>query len=101
MAMSREQQDQQAKAYGRVVAKAWGDAAFKQRLLSDTAAVLNEHGILVPDRAQVQVHEASATVVHLVLPPKPEGLSDEQFDQVAGGWGDDMLCRCGCGCTGR
>jgi Nitrile hydratase, alpha chain len=85
MAMSREQRDEQAKAYGRVVAKAWTDESFKQRLLSDTAAVLNEHGIHVPDGMQVQVHEANDTVAHLVLPPKPEGLSDEQLDQVAGG----------------
>lgn len=91
MAMSREQQDEQAKAYGRVVAKAWTDESFKQRLLSDTAAVLHEHGIHVPDGIQVQVHEATDTVAHLVLPARPAQLSDEQLEAVAGGGGSNVF----------
>lgn len=47
MAMSCEQQDEQAKPYGRIVAKAWSDEAFKQRFMAEPAAVLKEHGIQV------------------------------------------------------
>ena len=35
MTMSREQSDEQAKVYGRIVAKAWSDDAFRQRLLAN------------------------------------------------------------------
>ncbi len=87
MAMSREQQEEQAKAYGRVVARAWSDAAFKQQLLANPAAILRENGVDVPEGMQIQVHEATATQAHFVLPPKPFEISDEQLDAVAGGEG--------------
>ena len=85
MAMSREQQDEQAKAYGRVVAKAWSDAAFKQRLLADPSAVLKAEGVAVPEGVELRLVENTDKVVHLTLPAKPAELSDEQLDQVAGG----------------
>ena len=88
MAMSREQQDQQAKAYGRLVAKAWSDEAFKQRLMADPAAVLRAEGVTVPPGTDVRLVENTDKVVHLTLPAKPAGdLSDEQLGQVAGGMG--------------
>lgn len=85
MAMSGEQQDEQAKAYGCVVAKAWSDDAFKPRLLAEPATVLRENGIELPAGMQVQIHEATATQAHFVLPVRPEALSDEQLEAVAGG----------------
>ena len=85
MAMSREQRDEQAKAYGRIVAKAWADEAFKQRLAADPAAVLKAEGMAVPAGAEVRLVENTDKVVHLTLPAKPDQLSDEQLDQVAGG----------------
>ena len=102
MGMSREQQDEQAKAYGRVVAKAWADEAFKQRLAADPAAVLKAEGVAVPDGTEVRLVENTDKLLHVTLPAKPAGLTDEQLDLVAGGdIPDEMLCRCACGCTGR
>ena len=75
-----------AQPYLRLAARARGDAAFKQRLLAEPAAMLAEEGIPVPPGVAVRVHESTPTLVHLALPPKPtDELSDEQLDQVAGG----------------
>jgi hypothetical protein len=86
MAQDAGQQQEFAKKYGQVVAKAWQDEAFKRRLLGNPQAVLEEHGLPLPPGKAVRVVEDTADTVHLVLPPKPAGeLSDEQLDQVAGG----------------
>ncbi len=87
MAMSREQQDEQAKAYGRVVAKAWSDEAFKRRLVTDLEAVLKAEGVVVPEGVELRLVENTDKVVHLTIPARPSDLSDEQLDQVAGGGG--------------
>src|SRR3954447_1055148 len=81
------QQQEQARQWGQVVARAWTDEAYKQRLLSDPAAVLAEQGLGVPAGVAVQVHEATAGVMHVVLPPPPSDKLDlDQLDQVAGGF---------------
>ncbi|MDP8972935.1 MAG: NHLP leader peptide family RiPP precursor [Actinomycetota bacterium] len=80
------QEDEQAKAYGRVVARAWQDEDFKGRLLADAEGALAEMGIEVPAGKEVRVVEDTERVRHLVIPPSSgEELSDEQLDQVAGG----------------
>jgi hypothetical protein len=83
--------------WAQVVARAWSDDAFKQRLLTDPQAVLAEAGLPVPANLQVQVHEATPTHLHIVLPPPPPAelrakLSDVELDQVAGGidWGEPI-----------
>ena len=77
-----------AAAYGKVVAKAWRDPAFKAKLIADPQAVLREAGMAVPAGVTVKVVENTATHLHFVLPPKPTGkLSDEALDEVAGGAG--------------
>ena len=69
---------------GPVVARAWRDAAFRQRLLAEAAQALREHGVEVPQGVQVRVVENSANLVRFTLPPKPAGdLTDEELDQVA------------------
>ena len=79
-------QKEQAKLYGQVVARAWQDEAFKQRLLADTDGALAEMGVEVPAGQEVRVVEDTERVTHLVIPPSPgEELSEEQLDQVAGG----------------
>ena len=79
MAIDHTQMQAYAKQYGQLVARAWGDEAFKQRLLA-------EQVIDVPPGVEVRVHESTDAVVHLTPPPKPaEELSDEQLEAVAGG----------------
>jgi hypothetical protein len=62
-----EDADDQVKAYGSVVAIAWSDAEYKQRLLTEPAAVLGEAGVTW-DGDHVRVVENTAEVVHFVVP---------------------------------
>jgi hypothetical protein len=80
MAIEQAQRQEYAKQYGQLVARAWGDAAFKQRLLAEPKAVLAEQGIPFPPEVEVRVHEDSPTTVHLALPPAPR---DEPADMPA------------------
>jgi len=83
------QEEQQAKLYGRVVARAWQDEAFKGRLLADPEGALAEMGVEVPADHEVRVVEDTERVTHMVIPPSPsEELADEQLDQVVGGFYD-------------
>jgi hypothetical protein len=47
-----------------VAARAWSGEAYKQRLLSDSKAMLAEAGLRVPANLQVQVHESTPTQLH-------------------------------------
>ena len=83
------QEEQQAKLYGRVVARAWQDEAFKGRLLADPEGALVEMGVEVPADHEVRVVEDTERVTHMVIPPSPsEELADEQLDQVVAGFYD-------------
>ena len=74
------------KGYAKVVAQAWSDATYKDRLLRDPRAVLAEAGLEVPSSLELTVVEDSADKRHLVLPAKPaEGeISEEALGGVAG-----------------
>ncbi len=85
MAMSREQREEQAKAYGRVVAKAWTDEGFKQRLLANPTEVLRAEGVPIPEGNEVRVVENTDRLTYFPLPARQGDLSDEQLDAVAGG----------------
>ena len=72
--------------YGKVIAKAWREPAFKAKLIADPRAILAEAGVTIPAGATVKVLEDTTTQLHFVLPPKPTGqLSDEALDKVAAG----------------
>jgi len=78
--------DKYRKAYGQIVAKAWKDQTFANRLKSDPKGVLKEHGIEVPKDVDVKVVHSSLDDLHIPLPAKPKGqLDDEHLKQVAGG----------------
>jgi hypothetical protein len=85
--------------WSQLVAKARADPAFKKRLLADPAAVLKEHGLLVPAGKQIKVVENTDKVIHLTIPlaPAPEELSAEELHRAAGGGGE----RCGYRCWER
>jgi Nitrile hydratase, alpha chain len=57
--------------WGRIVARAWGDPAFKATLLADPAAALEEYGLLPPVGLEIKVVENTDKVVHLTLPRGP------------------------------
>src|SRR5262245_31048302 len=90
--MAAEQGSGWGERWGQVVARAWTDEAFKQRLLADPAAALQEHGLAVPPGVTVRVVEDTDRVVHLALPKRPGpgalGLSEAELAAVAGGAGN-------------
>ena len=75
MATSDEQAASWRAGYGKVVAKAWSDEAFKAKLLSDPHAALSEAGIEVPKGITVKVVENTGDTTYLVLPVPPEDLA--------------------------
>jgi len=76
--------------WGRIIARAWSDEDFKQRLMDDPCTVLSENGIDVPaDDAR-----------RFVLPPPPDELTDEPLTGDAVAYCYSGYCgRCGCGCA--
>jgi hypothetical protein len=80
----------------RIVQRSIEDEPFRQRLLEDPkAAVEQELGTRLPEGVRVVTLEETADTIYLVLPSTSmagrEGgeLSDQQLESVAGG--DDVL----------
>ena len=82
----------QAEMQDQIIAKAAGDDEFRARLLADPRdAIRSLNGASLPDALTIEVHEASATTFHLVLPPGSQ-LTEKELEQVFGGdWATDFI----------
>jgi hypothetical protein len=67
------------KKMAKVVAKAWSDESFKNKLFSDPKTVLEANGIDVPPGLTVKVVEQTKELVYIVIPFRPE-------DAEGGSW---------------
>ena len=76
-----------------ILSKADEDSDFRAALIANPKAVISaEIGADIPDGFDVAVHEDSATIAHLVLPPSPS-LTEAELEMVAGGgslWEDKV-----------
>ena len=75
------------------IARAWTDAAYKTKLVSDPHAALAETGVKVPAGMTVKVVENTANTQHLVLPVAPgkaKEMSIDELEKVAGGSDPDF-----------
>jgi hypothetical protein len=86
----------------KLVERSLADAAFRQRLLEDPKAAIEEAlETRLPPEVRVQAVEETAETIYLVLPPAPSRaneqgeveLSDRELEGVAGAgtWGDCTL----------
>jgi hypothetical protein len=87
----------------RLIEKSLEDESFRQRLIEDPkAAVEEELGTRLPEEVRVVAVEETADTIYLVLPATPmagtEGgaLSDQQLESVAGGWDPDTAGQITC-----
>jgi hypothetical protein len=97
--------------WGQVVARAWSDVGFMERLRTDPRALLAEHGLEVPVGTEVKVVEGTevkvvgetATARHFVFPANPpDELIEEELAGKAVAWWCGGCGRCGaCGCRCR
>jgi Nitrile hydratase, alpha chain len=70
----------------KVVARAWADEGFRERLKADPrAAVAEETGITVPESVAIEVLEETPERAFLVLPMDRMAVSDEALDVAGGG----------------
>jgi len=82
----KKQQEAFQKAWAKIIAKAWSDAAYKQRLLKDPTGVLKENGVELPEGMSFHVNESTDKVIQLVLPNRHDGeLSVETLGDVSAG----------------
>jgi len=55
-----------------VIQKAWEDPSFKQRLLADPKAALQEAlGVIIPDSVTLKAVEEGSNEFYLIIPPSP------------------------------
>ncbi len=65
----------------KAIARAWTDADYKAKLLSDPHAALAEAGVEVPAGTTVKVVENTADTQHVVLPVAPDNAGE-----LVAGW---------------
>lgn len=73
-----------AKKWQKIVAKAWMDETYKQRLLDNPNEVMAEEGMELPDGVNFRIMEDSDKVRTLILPwPKAEGGIEEMEERLS------------------
>jgi nitrile hydratase len=83
---------EQEKQWAKIVAKAWADEDYKQRLLDDPKAVLAAEGIELPD-IDIKVVEATEKQAWMVLPPKPaDGEIEQEQERISAGTSVSPCC---------
>ena len=72
----------------KIIARAWKDPRFKEKLLKNPKAALKEVGWDVPENFDVRVIEEKSNSITLSLPKAPaeaHELSDQELQKLAGG----------------
>jgi len=73
---------EQSRRYGQMIARAWTDPAFKERLLAEPAAVAREQGIDIPEGVSLRAIEIAPAETYVVLtspePPFGAVAAEEQ-----------------------
>jgi hypothetical protein len=71
------------KKFAEIIAKAWTNESFKQRLLMHPKQTLEQEGVHTSSK-DVKIVENSHNTTYYVLPEKPKGnLSDRELREIA------------------
>jgi Nitrile hydratase, alpha chain len=69
-----------------IVARAWSDEAFRERLQADPrAAVAEVTGVVVPESIEIEVLEETPQKGYLVIPLNRVVIAEDQLDALSGG----------------
>ncbi len=82
------------KIRAKIIARAWKDARFKEKLMKNPKAAFKEMGLDLPDNFQVRAVEDRANSFTFVLPApvaQTAELSDQQLEKLAAGAGTTFL----------
>jgi hypothetical protein len=79
--------ENQIKSYEQIFEQVRTDETFKQRFLKEPKSVLTEMGIEIPDSVEIEIHQDTPTLKHLVIPADTSSneLSESELQMVAGG----------------
>jgi hypothetical protein len=79
--------ENQIKSYEQLFEQVRTDEKFKQRFLQEPKSVLTEMGIEIPDSIEIEIHQDTPTLKHLVIPADDSSneLSESELQIVAGG----------------
>ena len=86
-------------ALSQIIERAWSDASFKKKLLSDPKEAAAEMGVKLPQNIDVKIWENTETDEHIVLPANPveTELSEMELEAVSGGLSKGNQVASGCG----
>ena len=76
------------KIRAKIIARAWKDPRFKEKLLKNPRAAFKEMGLDLPENLQVKVQEDKSNSFTFVLPPAishAKEMSDQELERLAGG----------------
>jgi Nitrile hydratase, alpha chain len=84
--MSAADQPTRRDLEAKLVARAWADESFRERLKADPrAAVSEETGITVPESIAIEVLEETPDKAYLVIRANRVAIPDEELELAGGG----------------
>ncbi|QFY43237.1 NHLP leader peptide family natural product precursor [Candidatus Methylospira mobilis] len=76
---------QEEQKFQKIIAKCWRSPDFKAELMANPAETLRKEGLEPQEGVSVMVVEDTEKLFHLVIPYKPEELSEEDLNDIVGG----------------
>jgi Nitrile hydratase, alpha chain len=77
-----QQENDRARRFSHIVARAWSDENFKKRLIAKPEEVFAEYALDVPAGTTIRVVENTDTTMHFILPAKPSLPKHIKLDRV-------------------